>query len=282
MVQKDESQANINLGIGQLGYEPGSIFKVITEAIALDEGLVSPTDKFLCTGEICSKNGKSYAHGMLSVEDALKVSCNDVFAKVGGNIGYSNMIEYLSKMGLFKPVLNLKGENRNEASGVKPTFENSMNNISIGQTIMVTPIQMAGLYNTVANDGVYIKPTIVEAIIDDDDNIVKEFKEEEKRIFSETASKLTQETMSKVIWEGSGFEAKVEGANIGGKTGTSTGNGGTNHGWFAGYFELNGEKYTVVVLAPNIGEKHPDGRELGGGNTGAPVFRDIVSELIKE
>ena len=147
---------------------------------------------------------------------------------------------------------------------------------------MVTPIQMAGLYNTVANDGVYIKPTIVEAIIDDDDNTVKEFKEEEKRIFSETASKLTQETMSKVIWEGSGFEAKVEGANIGGKTGTSTGNGGTNHGWFAGYFELNGEKYTVVVLAPNIGEKHPDGRELGGGNTGAPVFRDIVSELIKE
>ena len=161
-------------------------------------------------------------------------------------------------------------------------MENSMNNISIGQTIMVTPVQMAGLYNTVVNDGVYIKPTIVESIVDDNDNIVKEFKEEQVRVFSQTAARLAQETMSKVIWEGSGFEAKVEGVNIGGKTGTSTGNGGTNHGWFAGYFEMDGKKYTIVVIAPNIGEKHPDGRELGGGNTGAPIFRDIVTSLTKK
>ena len=282
MVQKDETQANVNLGIEQLGYEPGSIFKVITETVALDKGIISPTDVFSCTGEICSKDGKPYGHGDLSVEDALKISCNDVFAKVGAKVGYNEMMTYLEKMGLFKPVFNIKGENRNEASGVKPTVENSMNNISIGQTIMVTPVQMAGLYNTVVNDGVYIKPTIVESIVDDNDNIVKEFKEEQVRVFSQTAARLAQETMSKVIWEGSGFEAKVEGVNIGGKTGTSTGNGGTNHGWFAGYFEMDGKKYTIVVIAPNIGEKHPDGRELGGGNTGAPIFRDIVTSLTKK
>ena len=276
MVQKDESQANVNLGIGQLGYEPGSILKVITEAIALDKGLISPTDKYLCEGEICT-----HTHGLLSVEDALKVSCNDIFAKIGGDIGYNDMVDYLSKMGLFKPVINLKGENRNEASGIKPTLENSMNNISIGQTIMVTPVQMAALYNTVVNDGVYIKPTIVEAIIDENDELVKDFTESENRIFSETAAKLAQESMIKVIWEGSGFEAKVDGVNIGGKTGTSTGSGGINHGWFAGFFELEGKKYTIVVIAPSIGEKHPDGRELGGGNTGAPIFRDIVTELTK-
>lgn len=282
MVQKDETQANVNLGIEQLGYEPGSIFKVITETVALDKGIISPTDVFSCTGEICSKDGKPYGHGDLSVEDALKISCNDVFAKVGAKVGYNEMMTYLEKMGLFKLVFNIKGENRNEASGVKPTVENSMNNISIGQTIMVTPVQMAGLYNTVVNDGVYIKPTIVESIVDDNDNIVKEFKEEQVRVFSQTAARLAQETMSKVIWEGSGFEAKVEGVNIGGKTGTSTGNGGTNHGWFAGYFEIDGKKYTIVVIAPNIGEKHPDGRELGGGNTGAPIFRDIVTSLTKK
>lgn len=281
MVQKDESQANVNLGIGQLGYEPGSIFKVITEAIALDKGLISPTDTFSCTGEICMKDGKPYGHGTISVEDALKVSCNDVFAKVGNKIGYSDMMDYLKNMGLFEPVLNLKGDNRNEASGVKPTLENSMNNIAIGQTIMVTPIQMAGLYNTVINNGIYNKPTIVEAIVDDNNNVIEEFNSNGNRILSETAAKLTKETMSKVIWEGSGFEAKVEGVNIGGKTGTSTGSGATNHGWFAGYFEMNGKSYSLVVIAPNIGEKHPDGRELGGGNTGAPIFRDIVTELNK-
>lgn len=281
MVQKDESQANVNLGIGQLGYEPGSIFKTITEAVALDLGLISPDDVFSCEGEICQKNGKPHGHGSLSVEDALKISCNDVFAKVGNIIGYDEMMKYLENMGLFKTVLNLKGDNRNEAAGSKPSVEDSMNNISIGQTTIVTPIQMAGLYNTIVNDGIYIKPTIVEAIIDNEDNIIKEFKEKETRIFSETAAKLAQNSLQKVISEGSGFEAKVEDVIVGGKTGTSTGNGGTNHGWFAGYFEMNNKKYTIVVLAPNIGEKHPDGRELGGGNTGAPIFRDIVNTLTK-
>jgi len=281
MVQKDESQANVNLGIGQLGYEPGSIFKIITEAVALDLGLISPDDVFSCEGEICQKNGKPHGHGSLSVEDALKISCNDVFAKVGNIIGYDEMMKYLENMGLFKTVLNLKGDNRNEAAGSKPSVEDSMNNISIGQTTIVTPIQMAGLYNTIVNDGIYIKPTIVEAIIDNEDNIIKEFKEKETRIFSETAAKLAQNSLQKVISEGSGFEAKVEDVIVGGKTGTSTGNGGTNHGWFAGYFEMNNKKYTIVVLAPNIGEKHPDGRELGGGNTGAPIFRDIVNILTK-
>lgn len=281
MVQKDESQANVNLGIGQLGYEPGSIFKTITEAVALDLGLISPDDVFSCEGEICQKNGKPHGHGSLSVEDALKISCNDVFAKVGNIIGYDEMMKYLENMGLFKTVLNLKGDNRNEAAGSKHSVEDSMNNISIGQTTIVTPIQMAGLYNTIVNDGIYIKPTIVEAIIDNEDNIIKEFKEKETRIFSETAAKLAQNSLQKVISEGSGFEAKVEDVIVGGKTGTSTGNGGTNHGWFAGYFEMNNKKYTIVVLAPNIGEKHPDGRELGGGNTGAPIFRDIVNTLTK-
>ena len=184
MVQKDESQANVNLGIGQLGYEPGSIFKIITETVALDLGLISPDDVFSCEGEICQKKmGKPHGHGSLSVEDALKISCNDVFAKVGNIIGYDEMMKYLENMGLFKTVLNLKGDNRNEAAGSKPSVEDSMNNISIGQTTIVTPIQMAGLYNTIVNDGIYIKPTIVEAIIDNEDNIIKEFKEKETRIF---------------------------------------------------------------------------------------------------
>ena len=281
MVQKDETIANVNLGIGDLGYEPGSTFKVLTEAVALDEGVITLDDKFNCVGNICSKDGKPYGHGLLSVEDALKISCNDIFAQVGQKIGYQDMMKYLDKMNFFKPVLGLKGENRTEASGVRPKEEDSMNNISIGQITLVTPLQMAGLYNTVANNGVYIKPSILEAIVDDDGNIIEEFKENEVRVFSETAAKLAKENMRKVIFEGSGYEAKVEGANIGGKTGTATGNNGTNHGWFAGFFEKEGNLYTIIVIAPDIGEKHPDGRELGGGNTGAPIFREIVNELIK-
>lgn len=282
MVQKNESMANINLGIEQLGYEPGSIFKVITETVALDKGLIKLDDVFSCRGEICQKNGVPYGHGNLSVQDALNISCNDVFAKIGNLIGYENIMEYLEKMNMFESVLNIKGINRTEATGIKPTVENGMNNISIGQTILVTPIQMSGIYNTIVNNGIYVKPTFVEAIIDEEDNIIKEFNNDEIRVFSETASKLAQESMIEVISKGSGFEAKVSETTVGGKTGTSTGNNKSNHGWFAGYFEEENNKYTIVVIAPNIEEVHPDGRELGGGNTGAPIFRDVVQSLINK
>ena len=118
--------------------------------------------------------------------------------------------------------------------------------------------------------------------VDNDGNVISTEESESRRVFSTTTSEIVQKSMSDVIWLGTGYEAKVEGINEGGKTGTSTGEGGgTNHGWFAGYFEYNGQKYTLVVVAPNIGETHPDGRELGGGNTGAPIFRDIVNSLIK-
>jgi len=282
MVQKNEVMANVNLGIEQLGYEPGSIFKVLTETIALDMGIIKLDDVFTCEGKICQKNGLPHAHGDLTVQNALNISCNDTFAKIGNLIGYDNMIDYLEKMNMFESVLNIKGVNRTESSGVKPTEENSMNNISIGQTILVTPIQIAGIYNTIVNDGIYVKPTFVEEIIDEEDNIIKEYKNEEVRIFSETASKLAQVSIVEVISEGSGFEAKVTDTTVGGKTGTATGNNGTNHGWFSGYFEYENNKYTIVVIAPNIGEVHPDGRELGGGNTGAPIFRDVVKVIINK
>lgn len=282
MAQKDDSQANVNLGIEALGFEPGSIFKVVTEAVALDLGLINTQDVFFCGGDICTKDGKPYGHGNLSVEDAVKISCNDIIAKVGELVGYEKIMEYGVKMGLFDRVLNIQGNGRNEAIGVKPEKSDGVSNISIGQTIMVTPIQMAGVYNTIANDGLYIKPTLVEEIIDKDDNTVKKFENETVRVFSETAAKITQDTLRKVIWEGSGFEAKVSETEVGGKTGTSTGEGRDDHGWFAGYFVLDGKKYSMVVIAPNIGLKHPDGRELGGGNTGAPIFRDVITSLLEE
>ena len=282
MVQKNESMANVNLGIEQLGYEPGSIFKVLTETMALDKGLIELDDVFSCTGEICQKNGIPHGHGNLTVQDALNISCNDIFAKVGNLIGYEEMMVYLEKMNMFERVLNIRGSNRTEATGIKPTIENGMNNISIGQTILVTPIQMSGIYNTIVNDGIYIKPTLVEAIIDEEDNIIKEFNNDEVRIFSETSSKLAQESMVEVISKGSGFEANVQETKVGGKTGTSTGNNKSNHGWFAGYFEEENKKYSILVLAPDIEETHPDGRELGGGNTGAPIFREVVQSLINK
>lgn len=281
MVQKDESKANVNLGIGTIGYEPGSIFKILTEAIGLDLGKVATSTAFTCEGKICTKLGEPYAHGSLTVDEALQVSCNDIFAKIGELAGYENMIGYTEKLGLYQKILGLSGENKEEASGLKATYEDGISNFSIGQCVTVTPLQIAGAINAVVNDGIYIKPTIIDSIIDNDDNEIENIKIEGNRVFSETSAKIVQDSMTNVIWKGTGYEAKVEGIKQGGKTGTSTGEGGkTNHGWFAGYFEMDGKKYTLLVVAPNIGDNHPDGRELGGGNTGAPIYRQIINSLI--
>lgn len=278
MVQKDESEANVNLGIGQLGFEPGSIFKILTDAISLNEGLVNITNTFTCNGDICKS-----AHGTLTVNEAFEVSCNDIFAKLGQLIGYENMLKYTTNLGLYNKVLGLAGENREEAVGVIPKLTDGVSNFAIGQCVTVTPLQIAGAINSIINDGVYIKPSLIEAIVDDDNNIIENIQNEENRIFTSTTSKLVKNSMSDVITNGTGIAAKVDGITQGGKTGTATGEGGaTTHGWFAGYFELNDKLYTMVIVAPNIDGVDENGTELAGGNTAAPIYREIIKSLISE
>src|SRR5471030_1789467 len=233
MVQKDESAANINLGIQQIGYEPGSIYKIITLGAALDMGLININDTFVATGKLDRK-----AYGKLSVEQSFEKSCNDIFAEIGSMVGYEKLMEYSESLGLYDRVLNFEGGNTNEAKGVKPSEEAGINNISIGQCMNVTPVQMLGAINTITNNGVYEKPYIVEGILDKDDNMVKEFKTDEKRIYSETTAKLIKNAMRQVIIKGTGVKAYIGDLDVGGKTGSSTGSEGQTHGWFAGYFSV--------------------------------------------
>lgn len=271
LMQKDESDANINLGIEQIGYEPGSIYKIITLGSALDMGLLNINDHFTCVGKICKT-----IHGSLSVDEAFEKSCNDIFAQIGGLVGYDKLVAYSENQGLYKQVLNFNGNNKNEATGLKPQKEAGINNISIGQCMNVTPIQMLGAINTVTNNGIYIKPYIVEDILDKDDNIIKEFKTEERRIYSETTSKILKNAMREVVINGTGKNAYIENIFTGGKTGSATGNNKQTHGWFAGYFRLNGKEYTMVIFTPEI-----KNQLLGGGDTAAPIFKDIVLVLNK-
>lgn len=276
MVQKDESQANINLGIEGAGYEPGSIYKVITYASALEEGFITPYNTVSCNGKMC--NGK--VHGTLTIKEGLVKSCNDVFGAIGRKVGYDKLMKYSERVGLFEKVLNFQGENKNETSGIKPLNDDPKNNnkialISIGQAMNVSPIQMLGAINTIVNDGVYIKPYIVDSILDNDDKNIKKYNTTKERIFTETTSKLVKNDMKEVVLNGTGKNAYIEGFDIGGKTGSSSSGRGTTHGWFAGYFTINNVEYTMIVFLPDLIEEE----SVGGGNTAAPIFKDIVLEL---
>ncbi|SFC71668.1 penicillin-binding transpeptidase domain-containing protein [Clostridium uliginosum] len=275
LVQKDESASNINLGIQEIGYEPGSIYKIITLGSALEMGLVNVDDTFSCTGQICKE-----VHGSLTVKNAFVKSCNDIFAKIGSLVGYKKMMEYSESQGLYNRVLNLEGNDRNETSGIKPKEDAGMNNISIGQCMNVSPLQMLGAINTIINNGVYEKPYIVEDILDKNDTVIKEFKTEEKKIYSKITSKLVKDAMKEVVVRGTGIKAYIADLSIGGKTGSATGNEGNTHGWFAGYFNIGDKSYTMVVFIPDIGAEDPSKtKDLGGGDTAAPIFKDIVSKL---
>nr|WP_312292637.1 penicillin-binding transpeptidase domain-containing protein [Clostridium chromiireducens] len=275
MVQKDESAANINLGIQQIGYEPGSIYKIITLGSALDMGLININDTFIGSGKIDKK-----VYGKLTVEEAFEKSCNDIFAEIGSKVGYEKLMEYSKSLGLYDRVLNLNSGIVNEAKGVKPSEELGINNISIGQCMNVTPVQMLGAINAITNNGVYEKPYIVEGILDKDDNAVKEFKTDQKRVYSQTTAKLIKNAMRQVVINGTGIKAYVGDLDIGGKTGTSTGSDGQTHGWFAGFFSVGDKNYTMVVFTPDIPSLNgTDNEDLGGGDTAAPIFKDIVKKL---
>lgn len=275
LVQKDESEANINLGIEGLGYEPGSIFKLITLGAALDKGVVNMTDTYTCKKSICSLGD----HGTQTVDQALLNSCNDVFANIGTQVGYEDVMSYAEKSGVFKRVLDIQGEGRNETMGTKPTIDAGMNNVSIGQCMTVSPIQMLGAINAIVNDGTYVKPYIVDSIVDKNDTIVKKYEPETSKVYSKTTAKLIKQSMKGVIEKGTGYRAKVEGIEMGGKTGSATSSSGNTHGWFSGYFVHDNKTYTVVVFVPDIKGKGKDGEDMGGGNTAAPIFREVVKAI---
>lgn len=278
MVQKDESEPNVNLGIEGNGYEPGSVFKLITLASALDKGLVTMNDKYTCTGKICGLG----IHGTQTVEQALLNSCNDVYAAIGEKVGYTTMMDYCKKLGLFSKVLNVTAPRQNETEGIAPDIEDGMTNISIGQCMTLSPLQMLGATNAIVNGGEYVKPYLLEAILDKDDNIVKEYSTKKERIFSGTTSKIIMNGMNKVVDSGTGKMANVDGVEVGGKTGTAnTSDENSVHCWFTGYYKYNNKYYTVVVIVPNIKSVNDKGQDLGGSNTAAPIFSDIVKNIAK-
>lgn len=274
MMQKDESYANINLGMEGSGFEPGSIFKLITLSSALETGKTAMGKEYYCNGSICS----SGAHGQLTVNKALEKSCNDIFSKIGEEVSYEKIMEYSKELGLFKRVLDIQGE----TLGISPKALDGMSNISIGQCFTVSPLQMIGAVNAIINNGIYIKPYLIESLLDYNNKDIKTFESNKEKVFSKTTSSLVKESMKGVIANGTGKEAFVEGIEMGGKTGTATGAGGnSSHGWFVGYFKVQEKTYTMIVFVPNISKNDKTGEELGGGNTAAPIFGDIIRNIIE-
>lgn len=209
-------------------YEPGSVFKIVTASACLEEGVVSLEDTFSCPGYRmvedrkirCHKVG---GHGAETFVQGIQNSCNPVFIDIGLRLGVEKFCDYYKQFGLLQLTgVDLPGE----AGTIMHKEENigqvELATMSFGQSFQVTPIQMAATVSSLVNGGTRVTPHFGVCVQNKEGETVKEFEyEAETRIVSKETSETMQMLLERVVSEGSGKNAAVEGYAIGGKTATS-------------------------------------------------------------
>ena len=209
-------------------YEPGSVFKVVTAAACLEEGVVTTQDQFHCPGYYvvedrrirCHKIG---GHGSETFVQGIQNSCNPVFINIGLRLGVDRFCDYYEQFGLLGNTgVDLPGEASTIMHQRKNIGQVELATMSFGQSFQVTPIQMATTFSSIINGGNRVTPHFGKRVLDQDGTVAETFSDKKgKRILSEETSATMRALLESVVSEGGGKNAAVEGYRIGGKTATS-------------------------------------------------------------
>lgn len=270
-------------------YEPGSTFKLITAAAALEEATTSLNSTYVCNGvyEIADRiiTCTADARGQRTLEQAVAESCNIAFVQIGRDLGAERMLKYINAFGFGeKTGIDLPAE----ASGSIPSSASELTavklaTVSYGHGIAVTPIQLINSVSAIVNGGYLNTPRIVSRLEDSSGNVIKSYETETKRrVISEETSNTMKYLMRKVVDEGTGRRAQIEGYQIGGKTGTANvvlenGLGYDPNNYissFVGVAPLNDPKITVLVIV-----QKPQG-EIFGSTVAVPAGRDVIAKSL--
>lgn len=272
-------------------YEPGSVFKLITSSIALEENITDTDSKiYSCNGYYYIKGEDrpircwkwNQPHGLQSLTMALENSCNPFFMDLGLKIGAERSYKYYEAFGLFdKTGISLSGEAIGSFYDLNKINEHELATMSFGERFTITPIQMITAVSAIANDGVLVQPQLVDKITNTDTGEVTEFETKVVRqvISKSTADKVTS-MMEKVATEGTGKTVMqyVQGYSIGGKTGTSEPRANTDEGYTASYVAISPVENTEIVLLVIL--ENPQGRLHNGGQIAAPTAGKMLSEIL--
>lgn len=268
-------------------YQPGSIFKLVVAAAALENKVVRPDDTFFDPGYVDVSNRRFYGwdyeqggRGKITFTDAMAYSSNPTFITVGLKLGSDKLISFARQLGFGKHTqLAFYGEaDGNLPDSSQPIYPGELANLAIGQgTFEATPLQFACLVSTILNDGVKVEPYLVSRLVDSRGRSIKSFSPTPGvRVFSHQTAEDMKKMMAAVTRYGTGEEAYVPGVGSAGKTGSAeTGRmqqgKSVNHAWFAGYAPLEKPQYAAVVF---VEEGH------SGGDVAAPIFREIFTEVV--
>jgi len=274
-------------------YEPGSIFKVITSVAALETGSVNSNSSFTCTGSFTIAGHtihcwKRSGHGVESFVDILKNSCNTGFAEVGAAVGKVKLTDYIKKAGFGeKTGIDLPGEASGIVKDPKDITPLDLATISFGQTNTVSCIEYLTAFNAVANGGKLITPHLMYQAGHYDEETNKEVSDSTydsastaRQVFDSAKTAELRSYLEKVVSEGGGSKAFIDGYHIAGKTGTAqkAGNGkyldGKYIASFAGMAPASNPKITVFI---QIDE--PDPSNYYAGQIAAPVAQTVFNDI---
>jgi penicillin-binding protein A len=285
-------QNNATLGL----YPPGSTFKMVTAAAALDSGAFTPSSPFYDPG-YCTEYGQRVsnagnpdqngpeAFGNVSLSQGFEHSINSVFCNVGKHIGGLKILDYAKRFGFYSPppletppdTINASGLYKNGKLWT-PTSNSQIDSgrLAFGQyNMLATPLQMALVGATIANRGVLPRPYLVQKVVAADGSTVTQTTPQTlgQAIKPQTAAELNQ-MMQLVVQSGTGTSAQIPGVPVAGKTGTAElGLGSVYDAWFVAFAPANSPRYAVAVVV----EKQPNGF---GGSISAPIARTILEKLL--
>ena len=265
-------------------YEPGSTFKIITAAAALEEGVVHVSDQFYCPGYKIVEDRKircarTSGHGAETFETGIMNSCNPVFIELGERLGVDNYFKYLKQFGLLtKTNIDLPGE----AATIMHQKENvgpvELATMSFGQSFQITPIQLLTTVSSIINGGTRVTPHFGVEIRDEAGNLVETLTYDTyEGVCSTETSETMQYLLEKVVSEGGGKNGQVEGFSIGGKTATSQTLPRSDHKYissFLGFYPADDPKVLAIAIIRN-----PQGTYYGG-IIAAPVVKEIFENIL--
>jgi stage V sporulation protein D (sporulation-specific penicillin-binding protein) len=265
-------------------YEPGSTFKIITASAALEEGVVTPEDTFSCPGfrivdDRRIRCHKTTGHGSETFVQGVMNSCNPVFIEVGQRLGTDAFYRYFQQFGLLeKTGIDLPGEAGTIMHQKKDIGPVELATISFGQSFQITPIRLAATVCSLINGGHKITPHFGVEVREDDGTLLETLSYKEgKQIVSEQVSKTMRMILEKVVSEGGGKKAYIEGYHIGGKTATSETLPRSANKYissFLGFVPAEDPRILGICIINN-----PQGVYYGG-TICAPVMRTVFENIL--
>ena len=269
-------------------YEPGSVFKIFTAAVALEENLITQNSTFTCNhsyivaGRTYHCHDKKGGHGTQTLQQSISNSCNPAFIQIGQLIGVDAFSKYFQAFNLTgKTGIDLPGEASPYYHAERGPTE--LASSSFGQTFNITPIQMISLAATAVNGGYSVTPHLVDKIVDSDNNVIESFlKTNRQQVISQTTSD-TMRTMLEYVVQNGAKNGIVSGYRVGGKTGTSqkmskilsTGNSHLYIGSYVGIAPIDDPEIAVFVMLDE-----PAGANYYGSIISAPVGSKIMADIL--